>query len=420
MKKIFFFFFFFINILPIFSQEFYENKVFDPNVQTVLIHKEGSDLTYPIISLEGNEKIVLSFDYLSKEQETNDYQYTIIHCTSNWEQSDLMFSEYIDGFEENDIENYDLSFSTFCKYVNYQITFPNDYLKFTKSGNYVVKVYSNYNTENVILTKRFSVTENLVLIDAQVKRTTNPAFIATSQEIDFTVNYSGYQIKNPVTDVKVILNQNNRWDNNYKILTPRFIKQNVLDYNYDLENVFEAGNEFHYFDGKELKFISEKVYNVQFESPYYHLYLVNDIVRTYEPFISFQDINGKRLIKNNNAINFDTESDYCVVHFTLKRSFPFTDGDVYVLGEFCDWNCLDYNKMKFNYDTQQYEAQIFLKQGYYNYIYALKNKNKISSTDIEGNFYQAENDYIIYVYNNDSNLNYDRLIGVKIVNPNDK
>jgi len=418
MKKIILIFIFITNNTFLFSQEYFENKIFNSDIHTVIIHKEGSDLTYPIISLEQNEKIVLSFDDLNSEQEVKNYQYTVIHCTANWEQSDLMFSEYIDGFEENDIEKYDLSFNTFCKYINYQITLPNDYLKFIKSGNYVIKVYSDYDTEKVILTKRFSVTENLVSIDAQVKRTTNPAFIATSHEIDFSINFAGYKIKTPITDIKVIINQNNRWDNTIKNLTPRFVKQDVLDYNYDLENVFEAGNEFHYFDGKELKFISEKVYNVQFETPYYHLYIVPDIVRANEPYISYQDIDGKFLIKNNYSINYDAESDYCMVHFTLKKDFPFTTGDVYVIGNFCDWNCTDYNKMTFNYESQQYEKQIFLKQGYYNYIYANKSKQKITSSEIEGSFYQTENDYIIYVYHNDSFLNYDRLIAVKIISTN--
>ncbi len=400
------------SISNIYSQT-YENKIYDSEISTVLIYKFGSELSLPIINLNADEKIILSFDNLNPKQQTRKYQYTIIHCNSQWQASDLMFSEYIEGFEENDIEQYKSSFSTFCKYVNYQLTLPNQYIKFLISGNYIIKIYQDYDTENVVLTKRFFVTENLVSLTAKVKKTSDPLYIATSHEVDFSIDITNYKIKSPAEDIQVIVSQNNRTDN-CKYLKPRFISSNTLDYNYDKENVFEAGNEFHFFDGKELKFISEKVYNVQYEEPFYHLYLVQNIIRRHNAFISTEDINGKRLIKNNNAINSAIESDYCVVHFTLKRDFPL-DNEVYIIGEFCDWNCNETNKMTYNYDTQQYEANIFLKQGYYNYIYVTKNKDKISTEEIEGNFYQTENEYIIYVYHHDINANYQRLIATKIV-----
>ena len=66
-----------------------------------------------------------------------------------------------------------------------------------------------------------------------------------------------------------------------------------------------------------------------------------------------------------------------------------------------------------NEKTRKYECKILLKQGFYNYMYVLKenNNNKTNSSYIEGSHYQVNNDYYIYVYFKDIGNNYEQLIG---------
>jgi len=413
-KSISFLISFFLGINLVFSQEIIYNQVYKENIETVLLYKEGFEIYYPIIFLDEDAKLILSFDEIDEKQESKDYQYTIIHCNSDWTPSDLMFSEYIDGFEENDIDDFSTSFSTFCKYLNYQVKFPNDYIKFTKSGNYIIKVYENYDVEDVVLTKRFYIAENLLKIDATVKKATKPSLMDYYQEVDFSIDYSGYKIKNPLSDLKIIIMQNNRTDNMISELVPKYINNNVLEYNYDLENTFPAVNEFRYFDVKNLKFSTEKIGNIEYKDNYYHIYLRDEKIRSTEPYLFNKDINGIRFINSNIGVDQSTDADYCFVHFIFKRDFPFTDGNLYIFSDFTDWKCDEKYKLEYNNELQQYETVLFLKQGYYNYYYALKSGEKTSTAVTEGNFYQTENDYIIYVYQNDSNLQYDRLIAVKI------
>jgi hypothetical protein len=70
--------------------------------------------------------------------------------------------------------------------------------------------------------------------------------------------------------------------------------------------------------------------------------------------------------------------------------------------------------MTYNADKRQYEANIYLKQGYYNYEYVLKkyegdNINRF----IEGTHYQTVNDYHIYIYHRPTGESYDQLIGIQ-------
>ena len=75
-----------------------------------------------IINLASNDKLLISFDDLNGDRKN--YAYTIIHCNSDWTESDLMTSEYIDGFTEEHISNYKFSFNTIQKYTHYQFEFP--------------------------------------------------------------------------------------------------------------------------------------------------------------------------------------------------------------------------------------------------------------------------------------------------------
>jgi hypothetical protein len=77
-------------------------------------------------------------------------------------------------------------------------------------------------------------------------------------------------------------------------------------------------------------------------------------------------------------------------------------------------------KMNFNAETNLFEGLLFLKQGYYDYQYLIKEKGKtlqdISLT--EGSHYETNNEYSIFVYYRDPGTLYDQLIGVeKIYGP---
>ncbi len=74
--------------------------------------------------------------------------------------------------------------------------------------------------------------------------------------------------------------------------------------------------------------------------------------------------------------------------------------------------------MIYNKETESYELSMLLKQGFYNYEYVFvsdQNRN-IDNSYFEGNHYETENDYIIYVYHNDNAFRYEKLVGVTVVN----
>ncbi|MEI6122933.1 MAG: DUF5103 domain-containing protein [Bacteroidota bacterium] len=394
-----------------------EDWVYKPNIKTVLFYRDGFVLTSPIINRNEDIKLILKFDDLDGDFKR--MRYTFIHCDANWKPSDLQPNEYLTGFYEDDITDYKFSNNTLQHYTHYTLTLPTDRMIPTLSGNYLLKVYMEDEPDNLILTRRFMIVEQKVGITATVKQASMVEYRNYKQEVDFSIDKTGYTINNPYQDLKVVVQQNGRWDNAILNLKPLFINGDKLDYNYQEENVFSGGNIFRWFDIKALTFYSEFIKKIARDSAGYEVYLKDEDRKTFKVFISQKDIKGRMFIKSEDHVtDSDIESEYVHVHFFLKYPAPLTGGGIYVVGALTDWNYPAEAKMVYNYDKRGYEANLYLKQGYYNYQYIyLENLGKPGDeTLVEGMHYETDNEYTIYVYNREQGKMYDVLVGVKQFN----
>ncbi len=393
----------------------YDNYIYKESIKTPLIYREGFELSYPFVELNKTDTITFTFDDISDNIEN--YSYTFIHCNSNWQPSNLSENEFIEGFYENSVTKYSQSFNTFCNYIHYKISLPNENIKLKISGNYLLLVYENNDKENPILTRRFFVVETKTEIIAKVKQATQIDLMKSYQEVDFTLK-NAFTCNDPFKDIKVVISQNGRFDNAIDNLKPIFIKDNELIYNYEDGNIFPGGSEFRNFDAKSVKYQTENVKSIEYEKPYYHFYLNADEKRTFKVYFQSQDINGKFLIKNSMGRDSELEADYLYVSFSLPYEAPLIDGNIYVFGALSDWRCRKVNMMKYNYEKKAYQLTLFVKQGFYDYQYAFM-KDETNEADvgfIEGNHYQTENDHLIFVYWHDVTSKYDRLVGLKVIN----
>ena len=354
----------------------YKNQTLNPNIKTVLCHKKEDELSLAIINLASDDKLLISFDDLDGDRKN--YSYTIIHCNSDWTASDLMQSEYIDGFTEQPISDYEFSFNTIQKYTHYKFEFPEANIKPIISGNYIFKIFEE--NGKTIFYKRFMVLDTKLHIDANVRRATLAEDRATKHEIDFTIRHTNLVIADPFADIKVLIKQNNKEDNAITDLIPQFVRNDELIYDYEDGNTFWGNNEFRHFDFKSLRYQSERIKSIDFDSTYNHVYLFNDKKRPFDRYSIEPDINGNFIIKSQEGWKSSIEADYAFVHFTLAVD-NISYGDLYLLGTFSDWELKEDFKLKYNPDQKQYEGNVYLKQGYYNYHYALKD-NATNRVDV--------------------------------------
>jgi len=378
------------------------------NIKTILLHKKENNLSLPIINLNSEEQLKLSFDDLNYESSV--LYLTIEHCDAMWNKSNLMQSEYINGFTSDEIINYQFSFNTLQNYVHYEYLFPSENLKPLLSGNYKFKVYDL--NGDTLFNKRFMVLENKINIDLNIKKATLSSDRKIKHELDFTLNHQNINIVDPFSQIKVIVKQNNKEDNAITNLKPLYIRNNTLIYDYNEENTFFGNNEFRHFDIKSLRYYSERIKNIVYDSTNYKVDLFAESKRAYDNYSIEPDLNGKFYIKSQEARNSKIESEYVYVNFKLKSNF-IDEGDVYIIGEFSNWEKNNEFKLEFNSINNTYNKSIFLKQGYYNYHYAIDDTslNYLDVASIEGTHYQTRNSYQIYVYFNDTNDRYQKLIG---------
>ncbi|SHJ98272.1 protein of unknown function [Tangfeifania diversioriginum] len=397
---------------------YYENAVYDENIKTVLMHRDGFELSNPVYEIGEATQLILKFDDLSGE--VKNYYYTIIHCDADWNESYIPQSDYLEGFAENPLDDYARSFNTSFDYINYRLFLPNDDVDFNYSGNYALVVYEDGNKENIVLSKRFYVVEPLVDVEGTVRRATLDAFMGENHEVDFTLLHENLKIENPNEEVKVVIMQNNRWDNAIRDLKPLFIRDRSLVYDYNRENVFVAGNEFRYFDNRTNRVEGENVLSTDFHRPYFHKTLMTDEPRANKKYFEYEEMNGKYVVESQDreVEDFDTECDYTFVHFSLPLESILLGGSVNVFGALSNWNANKSNEMTWNFDTSAYELTLLLKQGYYNYMYVYVPQGSAVADhkNIEGSFWQTENDYQIFVYYHEMGSRYDRLVGYRQLN----
>ena len=396
-----------------FTKLVYNNHIYQSQIHTVLLHPYGFELGEPILDLQKTDTLILSFDELDSDYKN--YYYTLIHCNADWTPSDLLESEYLEGFSEEPIYNFESSFNTIQSYKHYESMIPGENMKPILSGNYLIIVYEEGEKEKPVLSKRLMIVDEKVSIEAEVKRATLLDQRNYQHEVDFKVLHSAYEINNPFGDIYTVITQNNRWDNAIVGLKPVFVKNDELIYDYEEENLFDGGNEYRFFDSKSMRYFSERIKNITFENDTNKIRLYTDKKRSFQRYSNlWQDINGKRLIQVQEGSHNGTEADYALTHFSLPFEHEITHGDLYIFGQISDYGFPNSHRLKYNKETGLYEADIYLKQGYYNYEYVLlKNDGDAISSFIEGTHFETINNYIIYIYHRASGENYDQLIGIK-------
>jgi len=397
----------------------YDDLIYKKNIRTVQFHESTWDYAPAIIPLNGNKLVELSFDDLDNDQKQ--YSMTFVHCDANWEPSDLKISEYIEGYQDINIWTFSYSMNTFQKYTHYTITFPQqNSFRFTKSGNYLVYIYLNGDPKNVILSRRLLIYDDKIAFKTTFRQEIAGDNQYNKQHIDFNLLPKNYDLNNPFKDLKVVLVQNNRWDNAVTGIKPTFINGQELVYSLDDASTFDGGNEFRYFDIRSIRFYTEKVKEIYRDNDLKnHVVLYPEDNRRVKPYLYYSDFNGNFMIRNTEVKgDMDTEADYVYVDFFLPYAKPEPNGNFYIMGKLTDWRMTNNSKMSYNYDRSGYEARLYLKQGYYNYIYVLSDDTKKGgdATIVEGNHWDTENDYMIFVYHRKFGTYYDQLICYKVLN----
>lgn len=386
-------------------------KIFDRNFRTMKTVVEGDFMAPPVIRLGTNDRILVNFDEICED---NSYlQYRLVHCNADWKPSALVESEYVGGFNIADIEDYAYSQNTFVHYVNYAIAIPNEDMVPLVSGNYLLQVFDRDTPEETILQTRFRVSEDAVGVGAGVSTRTDRGVNNGWQQLSVAIDGEGFELGNPYQDLKVEILQNNREETSRFLKAPLRVDGSRILYEHAPELLFPASNEYRRFETVSTLFPAMRIDSMRYEGSNYHAYVNTDVPRAERNYEYDRTQHGRYLVREYNATDSDLGADYVTVHLTLDMPEQY-DADIYVDGEMTHGGYSESNRMEYDRTLGAYTLQIPLKQGAYNYQYVAKRKgsNAAASTSlIEGNHHETENEYSVYVYLRRPGERYDRLIG---------
>ncbi len=392
----------------------YRTQIFEPSIKTLQIGRVGEKYSSNLLELNGSDILRVKFDELSHNAHA--YSYKVLHCNADWTQSNLSTNEYLEGYTSANINDYALSSATTFLYTNYRFDLPNDNMKFKISGNYVVIIAEDNQFDKPVAQICFSVFEPKVTIQHTIRANTDIELNGRFQQIDFDLSLNGVSVQNPMNELKVVVRQNNRFDNEVFGVQPTYMNGSKLTFTNNKLLIFEGGNEFHSFDISSVYAASRGVDRIKFIQPHYEVFLTPDKIETSTAYNHEFDANGKFVVNFQEAVdNSDTEADYMYVNFVLPAKQPFFDGQIYAGGDF-NYNLLtESTKLSYDFNAGTYFYRTILKQGGYNYQYRFlqKGSNKASVERVEGSYWQTNNEYGIYVYYRPVGGRYDQLIGFK-------
>lgn len=387
---------------------------FDKQIKTIQLHKMGSEMTDPVIELGSSERLLLAFDDLSNEG--RHFSYKIVLCDADWQESDLIFSDYIEGFQDDYINDRQSSFNTLVGYMRYTLEVPNQQMHLKLSGNYLLKVYNSDDMQQPVFQRSFSVVEpSPIGVRAHVRTTEMAGSDACTQQVDFSVEHPSLHIQQPYTEVKVRIEQNGYRYTQIPNPTPTFIRNNAIDFSDYSKNRYPGGSEYRHFDISSLEYKTLRVREIEMGDNAYRVRLEEDA--PFRQYLFSNDINGRYVIRNERYLDdSNTQSEYPSVYMSLYMPQPLK-GKVYVFGEISSWELSNDFVMLYNPRRAAYELTLPVKQGYYNYKYVYVDENgKVDMGKIDFCSGEAENTYGIYVYYRSMTDRHDRLMNVTFVN----
>jgi len=398
----------------------YFDYEYDPAVRSVQCYVPTAQptdvLLPPVVPLSQEQPITLEFDLLGSQAPRLTAR--LVHCNLDWQPSQLTDTQFLDIINEQVLTNYAISVNTKVPYYHYGWQMPRVKL----SGNYLVVVQNG--AGQPLLTRRLLVYENQVVIGIEQGILAGGVDARYAyQQVNFRINYSGAQLLNPSVEVHAVLRQNFRWDNARFNLRPTFVRdaEKVLEYQYfNYENAFPGLSEYRYFDTRSLQANGLGVAQRDIRANPIQVALVPEATRNGQAYNAYVDANGQRVFENREYGNGAVNGDYSQVRFTLNAPTP-APGPVYIFGALSDWQLRDELRMRYDSAQQRYVGQALLKQGYYNYSYAVAPRQAGTAPDelyFEGTHQETENQYDLLVYYRPPGLRADLLIAYQSIDLN--
>ena len=372
---------------------FAENRTYGDNVKTIQAVVNLNWLSPCVMRLHFSDHLYVSFDELSHDYHR--YVYRLHHCEPDWSESEeLLESDWLEGFNNVVIDDFERSINTTVPYTHYRFTLPNDQCRPTMSGNYRIDIIDD-DTQEIVASVEFMVTEQSMILSLNASSNTDRDTNVSHQQVTFGLRYGDHLVTNPDEQIQTVVMQNSREDNCVWNAEPSSVNHLGMEWRHRKELIFDAGNEYRKFEVLDPSHPTMGIDRIRWDGEYYQVFPFLSEPRP--NYIYDEDADGSFIIRNSNDRENDTTCDYVWVNYRLKAP-ELKEGQIVIDGR---WTTEEPETYVMSYDPEQrlYTAKILQKQGYYSYQYLwVTADGETRPLPSEGNFFQTENRYQAFVY----------------------
>jgi len=381
-----------------------EQKLPPNNIQSIQFHPKGQPGQAPIIELNSSQKLFLSFDYLGTQ--SRQFRVTVDHYDKKWDRSGIGPNTYLENFSETMVQSSNISFGQRPSYHHVEFPFPNNELKPAVSGNYLINVYSA-NNNSLLFSMPFFVTEDT----GQIKTTVEQLFAQRNDGRPLDQLFSTYSypdfVEYPQFDLSMSFVQNQFWGRTKQVEFLDTITPGQLRGHIEPNSAFIGNYEFKHLDLQNFDIDSQQILEYQPGITPPKIILRRDVQNL------DTNPNWSEAAVTKGIPDDDRNSNYAQVEFRLQTDESIQpSSDIYLVGHFNNWKINEGNRMSFDADKQMWTGRALIKQGVYAYKYVILQDNQVDDLALDQGFISAKQEYFTFIYFNDPDQNFDRLLKV--------
>jgi len=386
------------------------HQVISPNVKSLEVILNNDFTALPILQLGSDDHLQIGFDELS-----HDYHRYVCHlepCNPDWTPAEGIFeSDWLVGFNDVPIDDYENSINTRTLYTHYSFQFPNTQCRIKMSGNYRIYINDEDSDDENVAIIEFRVLEQLTHVGLGVTTNTDIDLNKSHQQVSMTVNLNNINVTRPEEQIQTFVMQNGREDNMKENAAPNYITPQSLRWEHNRHLIFEAGNEYHKYEILDPRHITMGLAAMTWDEDSETYHAVPYPCSVQSSYLYDEDANGAFLLRNSDNYEATRTSEYVFVHYLLKVNQPYDNARILIDGR---WTTEDKDNYVMSYDESQkaYHGVILQKLGYYNYQFLMEDLDGTThQVPEEGSFFQTENTYQAFVYYRGTGERTWRLVG---------
>lgn len=378
------------------------------SIKSIQLYRKGNPHNPPIITLGSSDRLVLEFDELTSV--SGQFLIRFSHYDTEWRKSTIPEIWVIDGINEFNIIGGEINRLNKPSFFHYQKEFPNREINFLVSGNYMVHVF-DFDTNIELFSLPFFITEDAGKTVNTVETLYNAR--STFDVIDqlFTTYKYPKELEFPQFNLSYFFVQNRFWGSSTQSKEMDMSVPGEVRFYTTRDNSFNANLDYLQLNLQDLTSDGIKIIEWQPE-------LIPPKITLQDDVINFSA--GPRKVYSSvlGTTSKGRDAQYVEVEFRLSAdSFDKNTSEFYISGDFNQWKISPANKMKYDKKLGIWKASTLMKQGNYHYKYFyLETDDNGASLPMNDSISNIHQEYISFIYYQDPDKNYQRLLHAAIFN----